>query len=68
LSDLPWARTTFKETVAYCPIASTAQTAGYLRRFYDAAPNLKPPPKPPTWAEIAGQLKAVYEGVLNSRH
>src|SRR6185312_11537362 len=64
LSDLPWARTTFKDDASYCPIASTSETARYLRRFYDTAPQLKTPPKPPTWIEIARQLAVVYEGVL----
>jgi glycosyltransferase involved in cell wall biosynthesis len=67
LSDLPWARTTFKENAQYCSIASPARTAPYLRQFYDAAPTLQAPPKPPAWIEIAGQLKAVYERVLNGR-
>jgi glycosyltransferase involved in cell wall biosynthesis len=61
LSDLPWARTTFKESASYCPISSPARSATFLRRFYDAAPNLKPPPKPATWNEVALQLKALYE-------
>jgi len=64
LSDLPWARTTFKENASYCPITSPSQTAAPLREFYDTAPKLKLPPKPPTWLEIAGQLKTVYERVL----
>jgi glycosyltransferase involved in cell wall biosynthesis len=67
LSDLPWARTTFKEDASYCPIASTSVTAACLRKFYEASPTLKCPPKPPTWIEIAGQLKTVYTRVLNSR-
>jgi glycosyltransferase involved in cell wall biosynthesis len=65
LSDLPWARTTFNENARYCPIASAAPTAPHLRRFYDAAPKLPPAPKPPAWIEIAGQLKTLYERVLN---
>ena len=65
LSDLPWARTTFKETASYCPITNTAGTAAVLRKFYDAAPTLPGPPKPATWTEVARQLKAVYEKVLN---
>jgi glycosyltransferase involved in cell wall biosynthesis len=66
LSDLPWARTTFKENASYCPIAAPSRTAPYLRQFCDAAPTLRPPPKPPTWMEIAGQLKKVYERLLNN--
>lgn len=67
LSDLPWARTTFKENASYCPVASPSLTACHLRQFYDAAPKLQTPPKPPMWIEIAGQLKTIYEHVLNSR-
>jgi glycosyltransferase involved in cell wall biosynthesis len=68
LSDLPWARTVFKETVAYCPIdASIEATAARLRQFYDAAPGLKPPPKPLTWMEVALKLKQVYEQLLKQR-
>jgi hypothetical protein len=44
---------------------STAATAAVLRAFYDAAPVVLPPPKPATWLEIAQQLKAIYERVLN---
>jgi glycosyltransferase involved in cell wall biosynthesis len=64
LSDLPWARTTFKDDASYCPIASTSETAGHLRRFYNSAPQLKIAPKPPTWLDIARQLTVVYENVL----
>lgn len=64
LSDLPWARTVFKESVTYCPITDTARTAAELRRFYDAAPNLKPPEKPMSWVEVAKELRAVYESLL----
>ena len=63
LSDLPWARTTFRENAAYCPIASTQTTATHLRTFYDAAPTQKIPAKPPTWRKIAEQLKVIYEGL-----
>jgi glycosyltransferase involved in cell wall biosynthesis len=66
LSDLPWARMTFHEDASYCPIAAPSLTAAHLRQFYDAAPTRRPPPKPPTWIEIAGQLKGVYERALNS--
>jgi glycosyltransferase involved in cell wall biosynthesis len=67
VSDLPWAKTVFKETVSYCPVTpSTAQTASALRRFYDAAPNLKPPAKPLTWTDVARQLAAVYESLLKT--
>lgn len=61
LSDLPWARTVFNENAMYCPVASAHRTAETLRKFYDAAPNLKPPPKPLSWVEVAERLKTVYE-------
>jgi glycosyltransferase involved in cell wall biosynthesis len=64
LSDLPWARTTFKEGASYCPIASPSRTAGFLRRFYDAAPGLNLPPKPQTWIDTAEQLKRIYEQIM----
>jgi glycosyltransferase involved in cell wall biosynthesis len=64
LSDLPWARTTFREDARYCPIASPSGMAPFLRQFYDDAPNLKSPAKPPTWTDVAVQFKAVYEKVL----
>jgi glycosyltransferase involved in cell wall biosynthesis len=66
LSDLPWARTVFKETVSYCPVTDTARTAAELRRFYDAAPKSKPPAKPMTWLEVAQQLRALYETLLKT--
>jgi glycosyltransferase involved in cell wall biosynthesis len=66
LSDLPWARSTFGGNVAYCPIVSPEQSAAFLRTFYDQASQLKPPPKPGTWNDIALQLKSVYERVLST--
>ena len=67
LSDLPWARTVFKESVSYCPITSeTARTATALRRFYDAAPTLKPPAKPMTWVEVAREFRTLYEALLKT--
>jgi len=64
LSDLPWAKTTFKDQVFYCPVTSVASTAEALRKFYDAAPQLKPPAKPLSWAEVAQEFRKVYENVL----
>jgi hypothetical protein len=67
LSDLPWARTVFGQSVSYCPVpSSTARTAAHLRRFYAAAPGLKPPPKPPTWLAVGQQLKCLYETLLST--
>jgi glycosyltransferase involved in cell wall biosynthesis len=65
LSRLPWATTVFRDNACYCPVPlSAARTAGYLRQFYDAAPGLKPPPKPLTWLEVGEQLKRLYESLL----
>jgi glycosyltransferase involved in cell wall biosynthesis len=66
LSDLPWARSTFGGHASYCPVVSPERAAGFLKKFYDAAPSLKPPPKPASWPEVARQFKTVYERVLNS--
>lgn len=66
LSDLPWARSTFGEHASYCPISSRSRSAEVLRRFYAAACSIKPPPRPPTWTEIAYQLEAVYRQVLST--
>ena len=68
LSDLPWARASWGDHARYCSITqSTAQTAAALRAFYDAAPSLPRPPKPPTWVKIAEQLRGIYEQVLKSK-
>ena len=67
LSDLPWARSTFGGHAGYCPVVSPERAAGFLRKFYDAAPLLPPPPKPASWPEIARQFKAVYERVLERK-
>jgi glycosyltransferase involved in cell wall biosynthesis len=66
LSDLPWARTTFAEHALYCPLTSAGQTAPHLRKFYDQAPSLRPPPKPPTWPDVARQLKIIYERLAST--
>lgn len=66
LADLPWARTSFGQNARYCPIASPARTAQALKTFYEAAPNIKPPPKPATWIDVAKQLKSLYEGLLKT--
>ena len=67
LSDLPWARTTFEISATYCPLTQSVETtAKALRRFYDVAPTLPLPPKPPAWNEIGRQLKTIYERVLST--
>ena len=67
LSDLPWAHSVFGDHVSYCPtrrFMSDAPPA--LRQFYDEAPQLPPPPKPQNWRDVAQQLKALYESLLNT--
>lgn len=67
LSDLPWARGTFGENASYCKVpASAARTAEVLRKFYDAAPTLKCPPRPLSWREVCQQLKSLYEELLKT--
>jgi glycosyltransferase involved in cell wall biosynthesis len=66
LSDLPWAEETFKDRARYCPIASPVKTAAYLRKFYDDAPMLPPPPKPQSWVEVGAMFKRVYEIALSA--
>jgi hypothetical protein len=66
LSDLPWARTTFKEDARYCAITSPSGTTPFLRQFYNEAPNLKFPPKPSTWTDVAMQFKTIYEKLLRT--
>ena len=66
LSRLPWATTVFREGACYCPIGlSPARSAGFVRQFYEAAPGLKPPPRPLSWLEVGGQLKHLYETLLS---
>jgi len=66
LSDLPWARTTFNEDASYCKIASPSQTSFFPIQLSDAAPNLKSPPRPPAWIEIAEQFKKLYENLMTA--
>src|SRR6202012_134237 len=65
LSDLPWARSSFPKAAEFCPVTDVASvTAAALRKFYDIAPQLPPPPKPANWREIAGQFKRIYAQIL----
>ena len=67
LSDLPWARTFFKDNARYCPIAGTARTGKTLREFYDTTSHHAPMlPKPLAWAAVAQQLKEIYEDLLRT--
>jgi glycosyltransferase involved in cell wall biosynthesis len=65
LSDLAWAHEAFKDKASYCPVnGSLSASVQALRRFYEAAPNLAPPPPPLSWIEVASQIKAIYESIL----
>jgi glycosyltransferase involved in cell wall biosynthesis len=64
LSDLPWARTEFNGNASYCDIIDRGNTALALRAFYDQAPDLPTPSKPPGWSQIAQQLTHVYQRLL----
>ena len=65
LTDQPWARTTRGDRASYCPPrASASATARILRRFYDSAPDLPRPPRPPSWGDAARKLKGVYQSLL----
>lgn len=67
LADLPWARSVFGKSARYCPLKkSAAETGRYLRKFYEDAPSLSPPPRPPGWSEVALQLKSIYEKIGNT--
>ncbi len=64
LSDLPWAKLTFGQDAWYAPAGgSAAKTAAVVRKFYDAAPTLRPPAPPMTWSGVAARLKTIYEGI-----
>jgi hypothetical protein len=59
--------TSFRDDACCYPIGLSAdRTAGFLRQFYDAAPGLKPPPRPLGWLEVGRQLKRLYEDLLNT--
>jgi glycosyltransferase involved in cell wall biosynthesis len=67
LSDLPWARWTFREQATYCPAhKSVTATVPRFRDFYERAPQLPAPSKPLSWVEVAQRFKAVYEHVLST--
>ncbi len=67
LTDLPWARAVFGNAFSTLPRKTDiSAAAARLREFYDAAPNLKPPPKPASWPDVARQVASVYERVLTS--
>jgi glycosyltransferase involved in cell wall biosynthesis len=68
LSDLPWARQAFRDKAVYCPVRETLHAAAArLRRFYEAAPSLEPPPKPLSWLDVGRLIRSVYESILERK-
>jgi len=67
LSDLPWAHTTFGNQATYAPLCSGALFAEHLRKFFDCAPHLHAPTKPPTWRNVAETLARIYHSLLENR-
>ncbi len=66
LSDLPWSRSVFGDSVRYCPLPSTVrEIVPRLREFYDAAPRIPAAPRPNSWVEVAEQLRTIYTKVLS---
>ena len=64
LSDLPWAHATFGSKATYLPLCSGTLFADHLKRFFDLAPGLPAPPKPPTWQQVAKTLIRIYDSIL----
>lgn len=64
LSDLPWAKWSFRTGVEFCPISPPSTTANYLRQFYDAAPSMPYPDRPLSWIEIGARLASIYRTLL----
>lgn len=63
LSDLPWAHATFGDAATYLPISSESSLAEQLSRFFNLAPTLPAPPKPPQWKYVAEKLACIYQEV-----
>jgi glycosyltransferase involved in cell wall biosynthesis len=61
LSDLPWARTTFGDSAAYC---KRGQEVNALRCFYSSDQQRPPPPRPATWADVAVRLENLYRQLI----
>jgi glycosyltransferase involved in cell wall biosynthesis len=66
LSDLAWATSFFGQNASYCPLPPASRSVEILKAFYQAAPGLKPPPRPASWPEVGLQLKKIYESLLGS--
>jgi glycosyltransferase involved in cell wall biosynthesis len=63
ISDLPWAHATFGNSSTYLPLCSGPAAADHLSRFFNRAPSLPVPLKPPTWKEVAGKLQRIYQAL-----
>ena len=63
LSNLPWATTTFKQSVQFVNEGDEVQA---LKKFYADAPTLPAPRKPESWLDVASQLKSLYARVLKT--
>lgn len=63
LTDLPWAHATFGTNATYLPLCSGTRFADHLNKFFDTAPRLPTPTKPPTWQDIAEKLQNIYRSV-----
>jgi glycosyltransferase involved in cell wall biosynthesis len=65
--DLPWAREYFGDQASYLATKSIDHDQSQLRSFYEKCPGLSAPSvKICSWDEVAGQLKACYQALLNS--
>ncbi len=65
LSDLPWARTVFRENARYVSLDyPAAKMAQEVSRFYSDAPNLPVPPPAKSWRQIAEELNRLYQSIL----
>jgi glycosyltransferase involved in cell wall biosynthesis len=69
LPDLNWSRERFGNQAHYFDrIGFHPRNVEILKQFYHAAPGLPAPAvKLFSWTEVAGQLKTVYERVLNAK-
>ena len=63
LSDLPWARSTFRMNAQYAPITNNRKTAISLRGFYDKKDYLPQPDLTLSWRMVAELLKDVYQSI-----
>jgi len=63
LSDLPWAKSTFRQNANYCSLAGASRRAAALNSFYESAsgaPGIALPEAPLRWGEVALMLEKIY--------